>query len=78
LPVAGLRGDLRNAMRGTVAEGRVFAKTGSMSHVRGLAGYVATRHHGAVIFALSIDDWIGSGADLAAFRAAFCARLAAS
>jgi D-alanyl-D-alanine carboxypeptidase/D-alanyl-D-alanine-endopeptidase (penicillin-binding protein 4) len=78
LPVAGMRGDLRNAMRGTAAEGRVFAKTGSMAHVRGLAGYVATRTHGTVIFALSIDDWIGTDADLAAFRAAFCARLAAS
>ena len=78
LPVAGMRGDLRNAMRGTAAEGHVFAKTGSMTHVRGLAGFVATRTHGTVIFVLSIDDWIGSDSDLAAFRAAFCARLAAS
>lgn len=78
LPLAGVRGDLRNAMKGTPAEGRVFAKTGSMSHVRGLAGYVATRTHGTVVFALSIDDWIGTDADLAAFRAAFCSRLAAS
>ena len=76
LPIAGVRGDLRGAMRGTPAEGRVFAKTGSMSHVRGLAGYVATRSHGTVVFALSIDDWIGSDADLAALRAAFCSRLA--
>ena len=43
LPVAGMRGDLRGAMLGTAAAGHVFAKTGSMSHVRGLAGYVATR-----------------------------------
>lgn len=78
LPVAGLRGDLRGSMLGTAAEGRVFAKTGSMSHVRGLAGYVATRTHGTVLFALSIDDWIGTVADLAAFRAAYCARIAAS
>jgi D-alanyl-D-alanine carboxypeptidase/D-alanyl-D-alanine-endopeptidase (penicillin-binding protein 4) len=78
LPVAGVRGDLRTAMKGTPAEGHVYAKTGSMSHVRGLAGYVATRTHGTVVFALNIDDWIGTAADLAAFRAAFCARLAAS
>jgi D-alanyl-D-alanine carboxypeptidase/D-alanyl-D-alanine-endopeptidase (penicillin-binding protein 4) len=78
LPVAGVRGDLRGAMQGTAAAGRVFAKTGSMSHVRGLAGYVATKTHGTVTFALSIDDWIGTDADLAAVRAAFCARLAAS
>jgi serine-type D-Ala-D-Ala carboxypeptidase/endopeptidase (penicillin-binding protein 4) len=78
LPIAGVRGDLRGAMRGTPAEGHVYAKTGSMSHVRGLAGFVATRTHGTVIFALSIDDWIGTDADLDAVRAAFCSRLAES
>ena len=76
LPIAGVRGDLRGAMRGTPAEGHVYAKTGSMSHVRGLAGYVTTRTHGTLVFALSIDDWIGSDGDLAALRAAFCSRLA--
>jgi D-alanyl-D-alanine carboxypeptidase/D-alanyl-D-alanine-endopeptidase (penicillin-binding protein 4) len=76
LPVAGVRGDLRGAMRGTAAEGHVIAKTGSMSHVRGLAGYVTTRTRGTLVFALSIDDWIGSDADMAALRAAFCSQLA--
>jgi serine-type D-Ala-D-Ala carboxypeptidase/endopeptidase (penicillin-binding protein 4) len=76
LPVAGVRGDLRGAMRGTPAEGHVIAKTGSMSHVRGLAGYVVTRTRGTLVFALSIDDWIGTDADLAAVRAAFCSQLA--
>jgi D-alanyl-D-alanine carboxypeptidase/D-alanyl-D-alanine-endopeptidase (penicillin-binding protein 4) len=76
LPIAGVRGDLRGAMRGTPAAGHVYAKTGSMSHVRGLAGYVVTRTQGTLIFALSIDDWMGTDADLAALRAAFCSRLA--
>jgi D-alanyl-D-alanine carboxypeptidase/D-alanyl-D-alanine-endopeptidase (penicillin-binding protein 4) len=76
LPLAGVRGDLRGAMRGTPAAGHVYAKTGSMSHVRGLAGYVVTRTHGTLTFALSIDDWMGTDADLAAVRAAFCSRLA--
>jgi len=76
LPIAGVRGDLRGSMRGTPAEGHVIAKTGSMSHVRGLAGYVTTRTHGTLVFALSIDDWIGTDADMAALRAAFCSRLA--
>jgi D-alanyl-D-alanine carboxypeptidase/D-alanyl-D-alanine-endopeptidase (penicillin-binding protein 4) len=76
LPMAGVRGDLRGAMLGTAAEGHVIAKTGSMSHVRGLAGYVVTRTRGTLVFALSIDDWIGTDADLAALRAAFCSQLA--
>jgi D-alanyl-D-alanine carboxypeptidase/D-alanyl-D-alanine-endopeptidase (penicillin-binding protein 4) len=75
LPIAGVRGDLRRFARGTPAEARVFAKTGSMLHIRGLAGYAASRAHGATIFVLSIDDWMGEDADLAAFRAAFCSRI---
>jgi D-alanyl-D-alanine carboxypeptidase/D-alanyl-D-alanine-endopeptidase (penicillin-binding protein 4) len=78
LPVAGVRGDLRDRMTGTAAVGRVFAKTGSMSHVRGLAGYVATRTHGTVIFVLSIDDWIGTDTGLDNLRATICSRLAES
>jgi D-alanyl-D-alanine carboxypeptidase/D-alanyl-D-alanine-endopeptidase (penicillin-binding protein 4) len=78
LPLAGVRGDLRGSMRGTPAEGHVFAKTGSMQHVRGLAGFVTTRTRGTLVFALSIDDWMGTDAEMAALRAAFCSRLAAS
>jgi len=40
LPVAGLDGSLERRMKGTEAEGRVFAKTGSFNHVNALAGYV--------------------------------------
>jgi D-alanyl-D-alanine carboxypeptidase/D-alanyl-D-alanine-endopeptidase (penicillin-binding protein 4) len=78
LPVPGERGDLRTLMVGTPAAGRVYAKTGSMMHIRGLAGYVATRTHGTVIFVLSIDDWIGTNDDLNAMRATVCSRLAES
>jgi D-alanyl-D-alanine carboxypeptidase/D-alanyl-D-alanine-endopeptidase (penicillin-binding protein 4) len=75
LPIAGARGDLRRFGLGTSAAGHVFAKTGSMMHVRGLAGYVASARHGAVVFALSVDDWLGNDDDLNAFRAAFCSRI---
>lgn len=78
LPIAGVRGSLRGAMLGTVAAGRTFAKTGSMSHVRSLAGYVATRGHGAVAFVLMLDDWLGTEDEDDALRAAFCERLASA
>jgi D-alanyl-D-alanine carboxypeptidase/D-alanyl-D-alanine-endopeptidase (penicillin-binding protein 4) len=42
------------------ARGRVRAKTGHLSGVSSLAGYVATRRHGLAVFAFTID---GSPAD---------------
>jgi D-alanyl-D-alanine carboxypeptidase/D-alanyl-D-alanine-endopeptidase (penicillin-binding protein 4) len=75
LPVAGVRGTLEQSFIGSLAERRTFAKTGSVNHTRGLAGYLATLHHGAVTFAWSVDDWMGSDPDLAALRARVLARL---
>jgi D-alanyl-D-alanine carboxypeptidase/D-alanyl-D-alanine-endopeptidase (penicillin-binding protein 4) len=74
LPVGGARGTIEG-IAGTPAAGRVFAKTGSMMHVRGLAGYLATERHGAVTFAFNVDDWLGDYPALAATRAAVLARI---
>jgi D-alanyl-D-alanine carboxypeptidase/D-alanyl-D-alanine-endopeptidase (penicillin-binding protein 4) len=68
LPIAGVRGTLKSSFTGTPAEKRVFAKTGSLSHVSALAGYVANPKHGAVIFAFQVDDWLGASADLRELR----------
>jgi D-alanyl-D-alanine carboxypeptidase/D-alanyl-D-alanine-endopeptidase (penicillin-binding protein 4) len=74
LPIGGARGTIEG-IAGTPASGRVFAKTGSMMHVRGLAGYLATQRHGAVTFAFEVDDWIGAYPDLAKVRAAVLSRI---
>jgi D-alanyl-D-alanine carboxypeptidase/D-alanyl-D-alanine-endopeptidase (penicillin-binding protein 4) len=75
LPLAGVRGTLAKSFIGTSAAGRTFAKTGSVNHTRGLAGYLATLHHGALTFAWSVDDWMGTDADLATLRGQVLARL---
>jgi D-alanyl-D-alanine carboxypeptidase/D-alanyl-D-alanine-endopeptidase (penicillin-binding protein 4) len=74
LPVGGARGSIEG-IPGTPAAGRTFAKTGSMMHVRGLAGYLATQRHGAVTFAFNVDDWIGDYPALAAVRAQVLSRV---
>ena len=74
LPVGGARGTIEG-IAGTSAAGRVFAKTGSMMHVRGLAGYLTPEHHGAVTFAFSVDDWNGDYPALAALRAQVLSRI---
>lgn len=59
LPVAGVRGTLQHAWTGTPAERAVFAKTGSISHVRTISGFVRTRTHGAITFSFLINEWMG-------------------
>jgi D-alanyl-D-alanine carboxypeptidase/D-alanyl-D-alanine-endopeptidase (penicillin-binding protein 4) len=50
LPQAGISGTLANQMKDTPASGRVWAKTGSMSNVRALAGYVMTLDNEPLVF----------------------------
>jgi serine-type D-Ala-D-Ala carboxypeptidase/endopeptidase (penicillin-binding protein 4) len=76
LPVAGVRGSLRATFVGTPAEGRVYAKSGSMTHVWNLAGYVMTRRHGPVTFALLSDDFVGDPATLLRIESAIFSELA--
>jgi len=57
LPVAGVVGTLRRSFLKTPAERNVWAKTGSISHVRTITGFIRTQRHGAVSFSLLVDDW---------------------
>ena len=59
LPVAGRDGTLAGRMRGTPAEGNVRAKTGTMSNIRTLAGYVRTRDGEMLAFAILADNFEG-------------------
>jgi D-alanyl-D-alanine carboxypeptidase/D-alanyl-D-alanine-endopeptidase (penicillin-binding protein 4) len=59
LPLAGVRGTLQTAFKGTPLENEVFAKTGTARHVRALSGYLQTSLHGPVTFSLLVNDWLG-------------------
>jgi D-alanyl-D-alanine carboxypeptidase/D-alanyl-D-alanine-endopeptidase (penicillin-binding protein 4) len=62
LPVAGRDGTLADRMKGTPAEGNVRAKTGTMSNIRSLAGYVRTKDGEILAFDVMVDNFEGSGA----------------
>ena len=61
LPVAGVDGTLLQRMRKTPAERNVRAKTGTMSNVRSLAGYVTTRDGEQLAFAIIANNFEGTG-----------------
>ena len=63
LPIAGIDGTLKYRMRGTKAEGNVRAKTGTISNVRGLSGYVTTAAGEEIVFSFLINGHLKSSRD---------------
>ncbi|PCJ22875.1 MAG: D-alanyl-D-alanine carboxypeptidase/D-alanyl-D-alanine-endopeptidase [Flavobacteriales bacterium] len=57
LAVAGKTGTLRNVCRGTVASGRVKAKSGYMTRIRSYAGYVTTKNKRNLAFAIIVNNF---------------------
>jgi D-alanyl-D-alanine carboxypeptidase/D-alanyl-D-alanine-endopeptidase (penicillin-binding protein 4) len=71
LPILGVDGTLERRLRGTRVEGRVHAKTGSMTNVRALAGYVTTIAGEHLAFAIVANNFKvrGSAIDVVTDRA---------
>jgi D-alanyl-D-alanine carboxypeptidase/D-alanyl-D-alanine-endopeptidase (penicillin-binding protein 4) len=76
LPVAGVDGSLSSRMKGTAADGNVRAKTGTMSNIRSLAGYVTTRDGERLAFVIMINNFEGTGGNANEATDAIAVRLA--
>lgn len=63
LPVAGVDGTLDNRMKGTSAEGRIEAKTGSVEHTQAISGFATTLHGEHLIFSMFDNHNGGAGRD---------------
>ncbi|HEY7284597.1 MAG TPA: D-alanyl-D-alanine carboxypeptidase/D-alanyl-D-alanine-endopeptidase [Vicinamibacterales bacterium] len=57
LPTPGTDGTLANRLKGTAAETRLRAKTGSMSQVRALSGYLTTSDDELLVFSVIANNF---------------------
>lgn len=75
LPVAGIDGTLKYRMRGSDAEGKVFAKTGTLSGVSSLSGYIETNHGSQIVFSIIMQNFTGSAREARELQNRLCEML---
>jgi D-alanyl-D-alanine carboxypeptidase/D-alanyl-D-alanine-endopeptidase (penicillin-binding protein 4) len=73
LPIGGVDGTLQHRFKGIRGADHVHAKTGSLSHVAALSGYLQTRTRGWLAFSIMVNDTAGHEADVRTFIDRLCA-----
>jgi D-alanyl-D-alanine carboxypeptidase/D-alanyl-D-alanine-endopeptidase (penicillin-binding protein 4) len=64
LPVAGMDGTLANRMTAAPLRGNVHAKTGTLSGIRSLSGYLTTAAGDPVVFSFIVNNHLRSAAEV--------------
>jgi serine-type D-Ala-D-Ala carboxypeptidase/endopeptidase (penicillin-binding protein 4) len=61
LSIAGMNGTLRNRLQEPAVYGRVHAKTGTLTGVRSLSGYIENPYYGPIVFSILLNQSGKSG-----------------
>ncbi|MEL7120600.1 MAG: D-alanyl-D-alanine carboxypeptidase/D-alanyl-D-alanine-endopeptidase [Bacteroidota bacterium] len=61
IPLAGKTGSIANKFKGSAAEGKLYAKSGTLEHVRTYAGYFTNAANKQFAFAFFVNYYQGSG-----------------
>lgn len=77
-PIAGVDGTLENRMRNTDAQYNVYAKTGSLTGVSSLSGYVKNKKNHLLAFSIIMQNYVGSSRTARNFQNEICKILAES
>lgn len=75
-PIAGVDGTLKNRMKRTKAESNVRAKTGTLSGVSALSGFMKTKNNHNLAFSILIQNFVNSAKNARFFQDEICAFLA--
>lgn len=75
-PVAGVDGTLRTRMRGTPAEANARGKTGTLSNVRSLSGYVTTADGRLLLYSVLCNNYLVPTAYVSRVQDTIAVRLA--
>ena len=72
LPVAGIDGTLSNRFKNSPVKGHLFAKTGTLSGVSNLSGYLDTVNGNKLAFSILIQNFVGSASMAREFQEKIC------
>jgi len=66
LPIAGVSGTIKSLCKGQVGEGKIYAKSGTISRVKAYSGYVFSKSGKVIAFAFIVNNYNASSADITA------------
>jgi D-alanyl-D-alanine carboxypeptidase/D-alanyl-D-alanine-endopeptidase (penicillin-binding protein 4) len=76
LPIAGIDGTIKNRMLDTPAQNKVHAKTGTLSGVSALSGYVTSKNNHDIVFSIMIQNYVGKSSTAKGYEDKICEMLA--